>query len=167
MKIPNFSGLRPSPPFKDSTYTVICYLPRLWVLVRERAPCGKISGGSRKYRKGVDHREGGSTRKGGGLQSCAELWRAFHGSTTCCEKKLFRSSSLHWVLESPRDGSALVPVIEAAYLVAWPCCIAEKVKNLFGSTLSTLFAILYVCIMSPLLLLSIREGNVSCKILSL
>ena len=33
----------------------------------------KISGGSRKYRKGVDHREGGSTRKGGGLQSCAEL----------------------------------------------------------------------------------------------
>ena len=59
MKIPNFSGLRPSPPFKDSTYTVICYLQRLWVLVRERAPREKISGGSRKYRKGVDHRKGG------------------------------------------------------------------------------------------------------------
>ena len=25
----------------------------------------KISGGSRKYRKGVDHRRGGSARKGG------------------------------------------------------------------------------------------------------
>ena len=76
MKIPNFSRLRPSPPFKDSTYTVICYLPTLWVLVRERAPCGKISGGSRKYRKGVDHRKGGSTRKGGlksGVQSLENL----------------------------------------------------------------------------------------------
>ena len=74
MKIPNFSGLRPSPPFKDSTYTVICYLPTLWVLVRERAPCGKISGGSRKYRKGVDHRKGGvPLERGGGLQSGAEL----------------------------------------------------------------------------------------------
>ena len=34
---------------------------------------GKISGGSRIYRKGVDHRKGGSARKGG-LQSGAELW---------------------------------------------------------------------------------------------
>ena len=73
MKIPNFSGLRPSPLFKDSTYTVICYLPRLWVLVRERAPHGKISGGSQKYRKGLDYRKGGSVRKGG-LQSGAELF---------------------------------------------------------------------------------------------
>ena len=32
----------------------------------------KISGGSRKYRKGVDHRKGGSAKKGGG-QSGAEL----------------------------------------------------------------------------------------------
>ena len=32
----------------------------------------KISGGSGKYRKGVDHRKGGSARKGG-LQSGAEL----------------------------------------------------------------------------------------------
>ena len=32
----------------------------------------KISGGSQKYRKGVDHRKGGSARKGG-LQSGAEL----------------------------------------------------------------------------------------------
>ena len=31
----------------------------------ESAPRGKISGGSRKYRKGVDHRKGGSARKGG------------------------------------------------------------------------------------------------------
>ena len=28
----------------------------------------KISGGSRKYRKGVDHRKGGSARKGGGCK---------------------------------------------------------------------------------------------------
>ena len=32
----------------------------------------KISGGPRKYRKGVDHRKGGCARKGG-LQSGAEL----------------------------------------------------------------------------------------------
>ena len=38
---------------------VICYLPTLLLLARERAPCRKISGGSRKYRKGVDHRKGG------------------------------------------------------------------------------------------------------------
>ena len=65
MKIPNFSGLRPSPPFKDSTYTGICYLQRLWVLVRERALRKKISGGSRKYRKGVYQRKVGCARKGG------------------------------------------------------------------------------------------------------
>ena len=69
MKIPNFWGLRPSPPFKDSTYTVICYLPTLWVLVRERAPRGKISGGSRKYRKGVDHRKGGVPLERGSAQT--------------------------------------------------------------------------------------------------
>ena len=33
----------------------------------------KISGGSQKYRKRVDHRKGGSARKGG-LQSGAQLW---------------------------------------------------------------------------------------------
>ena len=60
MKIPNFS-----PPFKDSTCTVICYLQRLLVLVRERAPREKISGGSRKYRKGVDHRKGVPLERGG------------------------------------------------------------------------------------------------------
>ena len=33
----------------------------------------KISGGSRKYRKGVDHRKGGGSPRKGGLQSVAEL----------------------------------------------------------------------------------------------
>ena len=65
MKIPNFSGLCPSPPFKDSKYTVICYLPRLWVLVRERAPRDKFQG-VRGNIEGVDHRKGGSARKAGG-----------------------------------------------------------------------------------------------------
>ena len=69
MKIPHFSGLCPPPPFKNSTYTVICYLPTLWVLVRERAPHEKISGGSQKYRKGVDHRKGGvPLERGGGCK---------------------------------------------------------------------------------------------------
>ena len=33
----------------------------------------KISGGSRKYRKGVDHRKGRGSARKGGLQSGAEL----------------------------------------------------------------------------------------------
>ena len=33
----------------------------------------KISGGSRKYRKGVDHREGGGSARKGGWQSGAGL----------------------------------------------------------------------------------------------
>ena len=73
MKIPNFSGLRPSPSFKDSTYTVIDYLPTLWVLLPVRVSRGKISGGSRKYRKGVDHRKGGSARKGGVAKWCRAM----------------------------------------------------------------------------------------------
>ena len=86
MKIPNFLGLHPSPPFQDTTYTVICYLLRLWVLFPERAQCGKISGGWRKYRKGVDHIKGGSPRKGG-LQSDAEL---------CATKK--NAAHIHFLL---------------------------------------------------------------------
>ena len=73
MKIPNFSGLRPSPPFKESIYTVICYLPTLRVLVRERAPRGKISGGSRKYRKGVGQRKRGEVELEKVVQRGAEL----------------------------------------------------------------------------------------------
>ena len=38
------------------------------MLVRERAPRGKISGGSRKYRKGVDHRKGGVPLERGGCK---------------------------------------------------------------------------------------------------
>ena len=68
MKIPHFSGLCPPPPFKNSTYTVICYLPTLWVLVRERVLHGKISGGSQKYRKGVDHRKGRVPLERGGCK---------------------------------------------------------------------------------------------------
>ena len=37
----------------------------------------KISGGSQKYRKGVDHRKGGRARKAG-LQSAAELCNRTH-----------------------------------------------------------------------------------------
>ena len=57
IKIQKFSGLRPSPFYKDSIYTVIYYLPTLWVLVGQRS--------ARKISTKIDSAQKGGVRKFG------------------------------------------------------------------------------------------------------